>query len=189
MIHTLVAATCIVILMWIGLAITIFLVVPQVQDHCAFVYNQINGLPKILEVAALVDVPPSPTLASADGVILKRNDVVFVWPTDTISHNPSTWRRTKNGWSRTDDLSHLPAGSLIQVLDGLRYAHSSFVVRSSESIIPLWQHYLLDDNAISSVYHQELKDRMFYLESAALESGTNIESPEGGTNIQIKQFP
>ena len=139
----LVVAITLSALLWVGVFMILFMSFSNVHTHCNVIEDHHRSLPSVYHVRALSDHPPTRNDIWIDGVLMKHKDRVFVWTRDIISHRPSVWILGRKGkWSRIDIYDKVAVGSYIQVLEGLKYSGSSFIVKSNDHIIPLWQHML-----------------------------------------------
>lgn len=147
---------------WILLISAFAISLRHAYTHCKELALIKSNLPKILTVRALTDEPPSKDVRIIDGVLLKDGDKILVWPKDVVKYHSSIWKLENVGWTYTDELRNLVPGSVVQVREGLRYAHTSFSIRTCDSTVPLWQHWLLTSNDISKFFHEN-DDHTFVL--------------------------
>jgi hypothetical protein len=176
----------VLVLMWGSLLIAFLISLWQAYHFCKDTTLTQEKLPRIFSVRALSDAPPQSSTKTVDGVLLNKGDMILVWPRDVFSHHSAVWKLERKGWTYTDELRQLVPGSVVQVQEGLQYAHTSFAVRTSDSIVPLWQHWLLTSPTISEFYHQKGDNGTFILVSD--EESRLYPTPMSDV-LQVKSLP
>ena len=134
------------VILWVSIIASFAISLSTAYNHCREMVEIQTNLPKIFSVATLSITPPQNNTTTIDGVLMQEKDMVLVWPRDTIRYTSSIWKLGRNGWVNTNILNELIPGSVIQVRGGLKYAHTSFSVRTLGNIKPLWQHWLIPSN-------------------------------------------
>lgn len=136
----------VMVAMWLVLLFSVIYGGRQLYDHHQQMHQESLNLPSLHPVRALSKVDPQGTVI--DGVSLNPGDWVLVWPDETVHHRLALWVRHNHTWVFTNRLRTLVPGSIVQINEGLVYAHTSFSVRGPDVLIPTWQHWLLSDQAL-----------------------------------------
>lgn len=133
------------IVMWMILCVSMIHVFQLVKQHKTVDEEK---TPTVIHVRAMLvlDDPlqftriMSKTRNIVDGVNIRHKDTVLIWSRTSSS----IWEYRHKTWHPKGTLlADAVVSSMIQVVDGLEFAHTTWVVRKHRQLVPLWQHWLL----------------------------------------------
>jgi hypothetical protein len=138
-----------VTVLWMLLCAATIIGSVAIVTHKKMIKKESKQVPTVVKVKAMAMGLLQSNTYTVDGVQVHNGDLVLGW----VGQKSTVWKRSRNGWTSTDLLRKVMIGSIVQVVAGLQYAHTSFCLRSADRLVPLWQHWLLDSATIIKLFN------------------------------------